>query len=317
MECCVTCWNGTEYLLPEAVEWEFSYGLGSPCDAFALTCVWTPGLEKELAEAVRFRAKENGETVFTGVVDEYRCLRDEKGSRLELSGRGMQALLLDNGSLPMEYQVATRKDILRDHVTPYGIETVGGAGLSPVSGFAVESGQSEWSVLHEFVCRYNGVTPRFDRLGRLWLDGWEDGERKVLDDGVAVTALSYGESRYGVLSEVVVRDKVRGVTETVRDADFIARGGSCRRVVTMPGCSAAPAMRYTGQYQLRASRAEQVRCEVTLPALFAAFPGEIVSVERTGFGGNGVYRVLEAAVGVDGSGAYTSLILGEPDALVT
>lgn len=75
-----------------------------------------------LAEAVRFAAEEDGERVFTGVVDEVCCGWDEDGARLSVSGRSMAALLLDNEALGCDYQTATLADILRDHVTPYGIQ---------------------------------------------------------------------------------------------------------------------------------------------------------------------------------------------------
>lgn len=51
-----------------------------------------------------------------------------------MAGRGMAARLLDNEALGADYQVATVEDILRDHVAPYGIETVRGAELPPVPG---------------------------------------------------------------------------------------------------------------------------------------------------------------------------------------
>lgn len=312
----MTCYDGTAYALPAILDWEFSYGLGSPCDAFELTCVWEPGMETLMAAAVRFRAIHEGTTVFTGVVDEYDCVRDEEGSRLELSGRGMQALLLDNESLPMEYQTATVGDILRDHVTPYGITLAGTSSLGAVAGFTVSTGQSEWNVVHDFACYYGGIVPRFDREGQLILTGWQDEASVVLGDGTSFTRLSYGEKRYGVLSQVVVRDRSRKVTETVNDTEFQARGGRCRRVVTTTGKSTSAAMRYSGQFQLRASRAERVRCEVTVPGLFHAFPGQLATADWIGFAANGLYRVAEAVTGVDGSGAYTRLTLGETDILV-
>ena len=316
MKACISCFDGKSYELPAVLEWEFSYGLGSPCDAFELTCVWDPGAEKAMAAATRFWASDGGERVFTGIVDEYRCVRDESGSRLELSGRGMQGLLLDNETLPVEYQKATLKDIVHGHVTPYGIEVIGGTERSAVKGFAAESGQSEWSVLREFVCGYHGVVPYFDRMGRLVLSGWEDEERILIDDAAAVTRLAYGEKRYGVFSQVVVRNRDKGTTKTVGNENFIGQGGMCRRVMTVNGNADSSGMRDTGEYQLRASRAERICCEVTLAGLFCAFPGQLVTMERSGFGGNGVYRVAEVVTGVNGQGAYTELVLRETDLLV-
>ncbi len=316
IEAYLTYYNGERYALPDSLEWEFSYGLGVPCDAFTIKCVWEPGAETAMSAATRFQAVYKGKTVFTGVVDEYICLRDEQGSRLELSGRGMQALLLDNEALPMEYQIATAEDIVRNHVAPYAIELAGIPDLASVHGFAVGSGRSEWSVIHEFACYYGGVVPRFDRDGKLILRGWQDGETFKLSTGNALTKLSYGEKRYGMLSQVVVRDRSRGMSEIVNDEQFQARGGQCRRVVTTTGKSTSTAMRYSGQYQLRASRAERVRCEATVPGLFYAFPGQLVEVDWKGFGGNGVYRVAETITGINAGGAYTQLIMGETDLLV-
>lgn len=314
IEAWVSCWDGTQYALPSPLSWEFSYGLGSPCDGFSMTCVWDGGAEKRLADAVRFYATYEGERVFTGIVDEYRCVRDESGGRLELSGRGMQGLLLDNETLPVEYQIATLKDILRTHVAPYGIETVEGSGWNAVQGFHADGGQSEWSVVHTFVCAYHGITPYFDPMGRLILSGWEDETRLVLDDTAAVLKLTYGERRYGVFSQVVVRNRSKGTMETVRDDTFLEQGGQCRRVMTVTGESSA--LRETGDYQLRASRAERVCCEVTLCGLFRAFPAQLVQVQRSGFGGNGVYRVAESVCGVNSEGAYTQLTLREVDLIV-
>lgn len=316
MKCWVTGHDGADYLLPTATAWEFRYGLGSPCDSFEVTCLWKPGEEKALASAVRFYAEENGTRVFTGVVDEFTCVRDSRGSRLELSGRGMQALLLDNEALPVEYGWATAQDILGRHAAPYGISAAEGCTLGVVVGFSVSAGQSEWSVIHDYACYYGGVVPRFDREGWLVLSGWDDSTQRKLGDGAAVTELRYRNRRYGVLSQVVVRDKSRFIAETVEDAQFQAQGGQCRRVVSAPARSAAPAMRYSGEYQLRASRKEREICEVTLAEGFAAWPGELMEVSRSGFGGNGLYRVQEARVSGDERGLVTRLVLGPTDVLV-
>ena len=64
------CWDGRRIRLPDAVEWRFQYGCGTPCDSFQITCLWEPDSGNDLAEAVSFTAEENGERLFTGVVDE-------------------------------------------------------------------------------------------------------------------------------------------------------------------------------------------------------------------------------------------------------
>ena len=55
------CWDGRRIRLPDAVEWRFQYGCGTPCDSFQITCLWEPDSGNDLAEAVSFTAEENGE----------------------------------------------------------------------------------------------------------------------------------------------------------------------------------------------------------------------------------------------------------------
>ena len=272
------CWaagsDGTTFSLPAVTSWEFRYGLGSPCDSFEVVCLWEPGAEKILAGASRFFAEDNGSRVFTGVVDEYSCVRDERGSRLELSGRGMQALLLDNEAIPVEYQWATAQDILRRHAAPYGIP-------------------------------FRDDFP----AGAVSL------QRKI-GDAAPVTALRYRCRRYGVLSQVVVHNKNGYVTQVVNDDSFQAQGGCCRRVLSVPHTASAPALRYSGEYQLRASRAERETCELVLAGSFPARPGDLIEIARSGFGGNGLYRVRECSVQLDERGLSSKLLLGPTDLLI-
>ena len=314
------CWaagsDGTTFSLPAVTSWEFRYGLGSPCDSFEVVCLWEPGAEKILAGASRFFAEDNGSRVFTGVVDEYSCVRDERGSRLELSGRGMQALLLDNEAIPVEYQWATAQDILRRHAAPYGIPFRDDFPAGAVSGFSVSAGQSEWSVILNFARSNIGIVPRFDTDGRLSLAPWDDSLQRKIGDAAPVTALRYRCRRYGVLSQVVVHNKNGYVTQVVNDDSFQAQGGCCRRVLSVPHTASAPALRYSGEYQLRASRAERETCELVLAGSFPARPGDLIEIARSGFGGNGLYRVRECSVKLDERRLSSKLLLGPTDLLI-
>ena len=250
---------------------------------------------------------------FTGVVDECETVRTSEGSYFEVSGRGMAARLLDNEALSQDYEIATLADILRDHVTPYGVTVGAQDAMGAVSQFSVAAGSSEWSVLYDFARYYNGIYPRFDQLGQLILTPWSNEARVVLDSTVPVTRLVCRDRRYGVLSQVVVRDRYQDRTETVNNASFQALGGRRRQVVTMPGKSQYQAMRYSGQFQLEQSAAEQLRVEVEVPKLFFAKPGDLVQLAQPDWARNGQYRVAQAQVGQDERGAWTVLELAPPD----
>ncbi|MCI8539471.1 MAG: hypothetical protein HFF18_12590 [Oscillospiraceae bacterium] len=313
-----TLWesNGGVYRLPELLEWELTYTAGAPCDSFSVRCVYDPDMDGHLHRAVEFTAESGGERMFYGVVDEYQITWDGNGRQVEVAGRGMAARLLDNEAEAQEYQTATLDDILDNHVRPYGITVGDRESLPPVPGFAVASGSSQWQVLYQFACYYGGVTPRFDRTGRLLLCGWKDGTRRVLDGRTPVLAIRKREKRYGVLSEILVRDKPQKRVESIRNRAFLSEGGSCSRVITMPGRSSYQDMRYSGEYQIRRSEAERNRVELTVAAPFWGWPGELAELRLERIGLTGEYRILEASTGTGGEGAWTRLTLGDPDALV-
>ena len=316
IRCWVTLGTGGQMELPTAVSWRFCYGTDTPCDSFFLRCLWERGQEKLLSAACRFCAEWEKERVFTGVVDEFAVICGRDGLYLELSGRGMAALLLDNEAMPAEYQRCTRADIVADHVAPYGVEAVGGGQLSAVAGFTVTSGESEWSVVRRYACYYGGVVPRFDRQGRLMLDGHRGGQVLRIRDADAVTGWEYREERHGVLSQVAVRRRTTQGTQWVSDPRFAAEGGRARRVITVPNTTGTAAMRYTADYQLRAARRGRVRMKITLAGAFLAWPGELAEVELRGFGANGQYRVAQTEASCGSEGLTTTLVLGETDSMI-
>lgn len=316
MEWRLSCWDGSTLLLPEPLEWELEYTAGVPCDSFRLLCAWTPEEAGGAEKAVTFSLTVGGATYFRGIVDEVEHRIEGSGGYLEVSGRGMAALLLDNEAMPADYLTATAEDILRDHVVPYGIQVARVSELPAVSGFSVQSGQSEWQVLYQFACYYGGITPRFDREGNLVIAPFSDGTSLVLRGDTTVTDIAWRVRRYGVLSEIWVRDKTRMAVEEVKNTGFTDRQIRRRQVMTMPGRSNYQAMRYSGAFQLRQSAKEFQRLIITVPELFFAWPGDLLRMERPGWDCDGTWRVLEARVAANADGGTTMLTLGEPNAAI-
>ena len=309
----VTDVNQVRWTLPKPVAWRLEYTAGVPCDSFWLRCVWDEDNTTKPEEWVSFTAEHEGERVFTGVVDECEVSVTKTGRLLEVSGRGMAALLLDNEALGQDYQIATPDDIIRDHVTPYGIGVVRGAELRAVPQFSVSTGSSEWSVVYDFVRYYGGVVPRFDRDGLLVLTSWDNKTERQIDDATPLISLVRRDKRYGVLSQVLMRDRWSGAVETLTNREFAAARGRARRVITMPSRSSYKDMRYSGQFQLDKSASEWKRMEVTVAQAFCAWPGDLVTVSRRGLDWNGRYRVVEVTVGMDTGGRWSRIELAPPN----
>lgn len=312
----MTTYDGRAFVLPTPLAWRLEYGLGSPCDSFWVKVLWTAGQEDLLADGTRMTVTRGGETLFTGVVDECRCQWSEEGATAEITGRGMQALLLDNQAEAADYGLATLGEILRNYVTPYGISLAGSVTLPGAAGFSVSSGQSCWGVVYDFARYHAGVTPRFDRRGRLVLSPWADGTPIPLDEDAPVTETAWRVKRYGVLSQVTVKDVSGWNRQVIENAGFKARGGRCSRVILLPRKTGYQARRYNGQFQLNRSAAELTQAEVTVAIPFAAWPGDLVKLTRAGWSKNGVYRVRESRVEMDQRGCTTTLTLCAPDAVL-
>ncbi len=312
----MTTYDGRKLALPVPLAWKLDYGLGSPCDSFWGKFLWAAGGEDALADGTRLTVTWEGETVFTGVVDECRCCWSAQGAVAEISGRGMQALLLDNQAEAADYGMATLGEILRGYVTPYGIQMGAPAALPGVAGFSVSSGQSCWGVVYDFARYHGGVAPRFDRAGRLVLAPFPDGKPLVLDETAPVTEAVWQVKRYGVLSQVTVKDVSGWGRQVVENPTFRRRGGQCSRVLLLPRKTGFQARRYNGQFQLDRSAADLYQAEVTVSLPFAAWPGDLVRLTRAGWSRNGLYRVRESRVTLDEGGCATTLILCDPDAVL-
>lgn len=306
----VTCFDGRKYELPTLISWDLSYGSGTPCDSFELSFLYEREMLEPLRSATGFEAVHEGERVFTGRIDEFEISAGEDGYRAALRGRSMAALLLDNEAAAAEYYPATLGLILEKHVYPYGISRVEGGELPAVQGFKVTSGQSQWGVIESFAWFGAGVRPWVDRDGTLRLDG-AHGRHMTLDSGTAICSQKYSETRYGVISAVTVINRSTGAVSEVKNQEFLERGGSCRRVITVPKTTGHDAMRHTGQYQIERSREEERLNTIEMPQLFAAFPGDTIELADSPVGISGRFSVLRTRVYADAGGGRTEITMRE------
>lgn len=299
---------GKTYELPTLLSWSFAYGSGLPCDAFEVSFPYKSEMLETLESAVRLRAVHKGETVFFGVVDDFEVTAHTDGCRAVVSGRGMAALLLDNEAQAAQYVSATLDTILNEYVYPFGIENAERLCHPPAQAIIVESGESCWRVLEEFLWFGCGARPGFSKEGTLLL-GEREGKRFEVAENTCVFDVSLREKRYGVVSEVLVMNKSLGTTTRVADEEFIARGGVCRRVVGVPRRTMYDAMRSTGSYQLKRSREEEFSAAFTVPALFAAFPGDVAVTSGGLLGLKGSFKVGRTRCFANGENAGTEIEL--------
>lgn len=243
------------YDLPPLLSWTVIHTGGVPCDSYAVTFPYEPEMAAALRLAAGFIGFADGQLVARGIVDDFTVEMTARGVTATLTGRGAAARLLDNESRPVTYEDATLEEIVRCHVTPYGVVSQEIAEVRARSVYTVAAGTSQWKALENFCRTYGGFTPRFAVNGALLAaPERDDGRRLTIGDDDPVLSCTWREDHYGVLTEALVIDKTRNVSYSVWNPDMIRRGGQCRRVIYTPGQSTWDAMRYTGQYQIEKSR---------------------------------------------------------------
>lgn len=301
-------YEGERYELPMLLEWDLIYTGSVPCDSMSVTCLYDESMAPVLPKAVRFTAVQGGGVVLHGVVDAYEISLSKQGLLVTVEGRGMAALLLDNESEAITYGRATLPDVLSHHVSPYGISTDMPRSVTGDT-YAVVSGSSQWKALQGFTHRFGGFDPYFTPSGTLVIASlWGSGNTLAVNDDTPLLSMSQREQRYGVISEMLIQDKVQGISHRVMNSSFAEKGGQRRHVLYMPR-STASERRYTGEYQIEQSALEQLEISLETPFSFAAFPGDRVTLDLERLGLRGTYDVVESRSRMNSDGERTHLTI--------
>ena len=172
----ITCRHET-WELPALLAWKVLHTGTVPCDSYSVTFLYDQSMAGPLHLAAGFLAMEGENVMLRGIVDEYTVALGKSGLTATVSGRGYAARLLDNESRPLTYQGATLQEIIRNHVTPYGIQAAETAQVRADSAYTVAAGSSQWKALEGFCRTYGGFSPRFGRDGRLLAAPEKEGKR--------------------------------------------------------------------------------------------------------------------------------------------
>ncbi len=304
--------DGEDYAMPIPLRWRVLRTGGVPCDEMEVTCPFNGELMEVLPKCDRFVVYEGEEVMLMGVVDDYEVSVTEKGRLLTVSGRGMMARLLDNEAETASYQKATLSELLRRHAGAWGISWRETKEDGRGGGWEVKSGESQWSVLSGFCRNALGYEPYMTALGELVIAPLTgSGEELTVDESSGIISCLLREKRYGVISEMVVKNRSGGGEVCVMNEPFAQRGGRRRQILYMPRKSGSTAMRHTARYQIEQSEKGVKQVEVTLVGAFLASPGDRVKLSYAPLQLYGGYDVVEAECRGGASGVTTSLILEE------
>lgn len=293
---------------PSLYEWDVCHGMGETCDYFEVTFPYDEQWLYTVENAKICRGLNNDETVFYGIVDEYTITFDDEGGRITVSGRSMSAILFDCEAEAASYGRVSLDTIIAQHVTPCGLGKIEKQNMPVLYNFSVSSGESEWSVLSRF-CRYScGIQPRFSRDGILLLND-RKGPVRYINEGSRVFSVKHRDCSYGVISSVLVKNRVTGARYTVHNKEYEERDLRSRRVLTVPKTAGADAMRYTAEYQIRESQRGKNTIEIGIATQFAGFAGDYAELALPDFGLSGRYRIVKSRCWANANDAGTYLTL--------
>lgn len=300
--------SGAATELPEFLSWDVCHGVGEPCDWFEVSFIYYASQLPVLRSGCRFRAKNRNFTVFTGVIDEYSVSIDKNGCVVTLSGRGLAALLLDNELPAQDCGALSSPMMVSKFITPYGISGVKTGPVTSVDGFSVRTGESAWSAVRRY-CRYAWNTvPYFTTDGKLILSG-ADGLEISVDASKDAASIALTDERYGIISDITVRNRVTGTSYTKKNEPFIARGGKSHREMTVPKNAGADAARYNADYQIAESQRGKKYIKMTLTQQFACFPADIIKLTAEKLGVSGSFSVISSHCWADSMSAGTIVTL--------
>lgn len=300
---------GRTYVLPPLFSWRVSHGVCAACDDFEILCAYDPSQAAAVKTASRMLAEYGGARVFTGVVDEWTVTAGADGFLSRLTGRGLQALLLDNEAAPAQFAHVSWRDIAARYVTPLGV-VCENAELPGLADFRVESGESIWRVAARFLEGRRGVYSRFLPDGRLAARRYDPATRAVRTADLSVQGADarFSYNRYGVVAGVTVRNRDTLQSYTVKNPDYAGPEGR-KLVTTGVGRDGVALMEERARVRMRESLLSLQTVRLTLPGAFAAWPGEAVELKNAPPAFAGRYGVRQAETAADGHTLETRLWL--------
>ena len=302
----LTTATGEKWQLPALLQWEILRTDGDGCDSARVIFRYEPTRLDVLKQAVYLRLEADGKTEFFGVVDEFTASVGEQGRRVDLSARGLMALLLDSQLRAGEFSSFGGKDAEAKLLKPFGITKVELGSLPALRNFAWDTGSTPWQVLCGYCRHAGGVRPRFSADGTLVLQP-KSGNRWSLGDNCAYGEAKLRQRRYGVIAQQVVVS-AGGKAETAENSEFRQFGGGTRKVSQRTGKLLKASWR-TAQQRLEDSMEEALTVTVTVPGMLAAEPGDTVALDLKTGGFSGDFTLRNMKKTCSGAGCVTELVL--------
>ena len=179
-----------------------------PADDLSVTLSYN----REMPELYKVLLKENGETVFKGIVDEQQIVTDDSTAYNRIIARSMAALLLDSESEPVSYNQPSTSVIFKYHIEPLGIKKYKGDNILAKEHLNIPKGSTNWQAVEAFSKLAFGRFPRVEGDGTINFNGVINDTEILFSNngGIGYNSIKENNKRCKILSNVRVKVKSGG-----------------------------------------------------------------------------------------------------------
>lgn len=291
-------------------------GIHKPAHLLSLDCThsWeTPAsgmtLSFACAEALprmhSVRLLSGDRELFCGLVDKQTLRRDKVGMQAAFSARGMAAAAaLDNEAQPRVYGRVSMNELFTRHLCPHGFTQLEGGTDAYLRGYTVAKGMSDWEAFSTF-CRMS-VSQKPYVKGSSVLLGAPPAKTHSLTADSGILALEHALDRYGVLSEIWLRDQ-QGLYSSVMSNPRAQALRVQRRRYLIPDTGWAKLPGAGTNERIRTSMLEYSTVKLILTGLRDIAVGERIALSDKLVSGH--WFVREVRHSLSASGLLTALVL--------
>ena len=256
---------GGDTISLEAYSINLNREYGVPADDMELLIPW----EGEFPELARISAKQNGEPVFTGIVDVIERKISSSGSYVRIEARSLAGLLLDNEAKPSVHNGITAGMIFENHIRPYGIKKFYGRDIMLEGDFTVTKGMSEWQVVLDFCRQCYGTFPYIAADLTVWFESPQDGEEINFE---SYGSLTERRSRCKLISGVYIKTAAAQDYESLIESEAAKNAGVTAVRYLDASQSGSLPMSAAGEI-LKLGEEDYYTLELTVPSCVLPLPG--------------------------------------------
>lgn len=228
--------------LSNAISVEINQELGVPADSMVVSFAYNsdfPSIEKIYAlegDCIDIdNSIQNGDVLFSGIVDEIILTADTSSATVKIYARSMAALLIDNECQPTEYVNPSIEVIYNKHLLPFGI-TLGNKPICKKRGtLTLHKGASHFKALESFCKTFLSTTPRIDHKGLCKTDDTAVTESLCFDNkkGISFEYISICDNRYSRISKVYVKSGSNDYDTVISDSEAEKKGVVRQRYLSL------------------------------------------------------------------------------------